>query len=425
MRLLLSDGSGLTSRQVATLAHRAGHTVEVLSPTVLGPARFTRHVRRVHRVPAFGVDPFAWLDAAVAVLERGSFDVFLPTQEQVTLLAAAPDRIAATGAALPVPPFAALRRVQDKVAQARTLSDLHLPHPPTTLAHDAAEVRTADTPCFVKTAIGTASTGVHRADDRAELDTIAAALTADGAFADGPVVVQQPAPGPLAMVQAVYDRGRLVAWHANLREREGANGGASAKRSIALPAALDDLRTLGTALDWHGALSLDAILTPDGLRWIDINPRLVEPGNAAAAGVDLVGALIAVARDEHPVPQPAGAPGVRTHQLLLTVLGAAQRSGRRRAVLRELANAGAHHGPYRGSTEELTPTAGDPLAAVPVAIAAALTLARPRAYRLLTDGAVSAYALSPAGWRAITATRPDSTPAPPAPSPSPRVRRAA
>jgi biotin carboxylase len=403
MRLLLSDGSGLTSRQVATIASRRGHTVEVLSPTMLGPARFTRHVRRVHRVPPFGADPFAWMDAAIHVLEAGDFDVLVPTQEQVAMLAAQPDRVRATGAALPVPSFAAVERVMDKVAQARALAELGLSHPPTEFAADVAALRAAPTPCFVKTAIGTASTGVHHAGDAADLDAIAERLDADGAFADGPVVIQQPARGPLAMVQAVYDHGELVAWHANLRVREGANGGAYAKQSIALLEARDDLELLGSALSWHGALSLDAILTPGGLRWIDINPRLVEPGNALAAGVDLVGALLDVATGSKSVRQATDAPDVRTHQLLLGVLGTAQHTGRRRAIVRELALAATHRGPYRDSTEELTPTAGDPLAVVPVLAASALTLMRPAAHRLLTDGAVSAYALSPAGWRAIQA----------------------
>jgi hypothetical protein len=37
----------------------------------------------------------------------------------------------------------------------------------------------------------------------------------EGRLTDGPVLVQEPAAGPLAMVQAVFDHGRLVAAHAN------------------------------------------------------------------------------------------------------------------------------------------------------------------------------------------------------------------
>jgi len=56
MKILLSDGSGLTARQVAGRLADAGHRVEVLSPDGLCLCRFTRHVRRVHRVPGYGWD---------------------------------------------------------------------------------------------------------------------------------------------------------------------------------------------------------------------------------------------------------------------------------------------------------------------------------------------------------------------------------
>src|SRR6187551_1474794 len=75
MKVLLTDGSGLTSRQVATQLSSAGHVVEVVSPTRLGLCGFTRHVRRVHPVPAFGRDPSGWLSATLEVLARGEFDL--------------------------------------------------------------------------------------------------------------------------------------------------------------------------------------------------------------------------------------------------------------------------------------------------------------------------------------------------------------
>ena len=92
---------------------------------------------------------------------------------------------------------------------------------------------------------------------------------------------------------------------------------------VACAVALEEAR-LGAALGWHGALSADVIIGPDGPRFIDINPRLVELVNALASGVDLAGALVEVARSgSSRVPQPAAAPGARTHQLLLAVLGLA------------------------------------------------------------------------------------------------------
>ena len=118
--------------------------------------------------------------------------------------------------------------------------------------------------------------------------------------------MQQAVAGPLVMVQSVFARGELVACHACQRVREGASGGASHKLGLDLPEAREHLARLGAALDWHGALSADVIGGPAGLVFIDINPRLVEPVNALHSGVDLVRALVEVARSGTSRPQPPG-----------------------------------------------------------------------------------------------------------------------
>jgi hypothetical protein len=59
-------------------------------------------------------------------------------------------------------------------------------------------------------------------------------------------------------------------------------------------------------------------------------------------------------------------------------------------------------GTRRGSTEELTPPRGDPLAAVPVTVAALATLIRPAMWRHFAGGAVGAYSLTPDGWDQLT-----------------------
>jgi nucleoside-diphosphate-sugar epimerase len=109
MKILLTEGSGVTSRQVAGRLSSMGHRVEVLTSDPMCMARFTRHVRRLHRVPKYGDVPIAWLHAALAVFHEGAFDVLFPTQEQVAVLAAARVDTA-------VPAFEALAAVQDKVS---------------------------------------------------------------------------------------------------------------------------------------------------------------------------------------------------------------------------------------------------------------------------------------------------------------------
>jgi biotin carboxylase len=432
MLILLSDGAGLTARQCATVLARAGHRVEALSPAGLCLCRMTRHVRRVHDVPALGRDPSGWLEAALGVAARRGADVLLPVQEQVAVMAMARDRIEAAGLATAVPSFAALAQVQDKVSAFRTLARAGVPQPPAVVAATAAEVEAAGAelaraglagaglagaelagaglagaglagwPVFVKMPIGTASAGVRRAGSPDELRQVAADYERLGAFGPEGVLVQQPVAGPLAMVQAVFARGELVAFHACQRIREGAAGGSSHKLGLDLPEAREHMAGLGAALGWHGALSADVIIGPDGPRFIDINPRLVEPVNALASGVDLAGALVEVARSgSSRIPQQAAAPGARTHQLLLAVLGAAHQGGRR-DVARELVQAVLHRGEYRGSREELTPGRGDPLAPLPVMAIALATLIRPDAWRRFVGGSAGAYSLTPAAWRDLT-----------------------
>jgi len=86
MRIVLSDGSGLTSRQCATLLHRKGHEVHALAPAKLALSRMTRHVTRVHAVPPYGPDPLRWWAATLDILARIGADLLLPTQEQVAVI---------------------------------------------------------------------------------------------------------------------------------------------------------------------------------------------------------------------------------------------------------------------------------------------------------------------------------------------------
>jgi hypothetical protein len=393
MRVLLSDGSGLTSRQCASRLSAAGHAVGVLAPDPLCLCRFTRHVDEIYQVPVYGTDPLGWLDAALGVYHAGAFDVLLPTQEQVAVLSLTAPRLAAAGMATAVPPFAALAAVQDKISAFATLRRLGIPQPPA--ATEAA--RWSRFPAFVKYPIGTASEGVRRVMTPGELHQAAA---------HGLVLIQAAADGPLVMCQSVFDHGRLVAFHACQRTDEGASGGASHKLSITLPEARRWLETLGSSLDWHGALSADVILTADGPVVIDVNPRLVEPQNAWASGVDLVGPMLELALGSHPATQPEGRAGVATHQLLLALLGAAQQGRGRRGVASELSHAWGHGGAYRDSTEELTPVARDPKTLLPAAAAAVATLIAPRTWSWFATGSVANYALTPEGWEQIKHTQP-------------------
>nr|WP_041757144.1 ATP-grasp domain-containing protein [Bradyrhizobium sp. ORS 278] len=397
MRILLSEGSGLTSRQVAGRLGALGHEVEILSSTRVCLSRFTRQVRAVHEVPRFGRDPFGWLAAAERIAAARRIDLLFPTQEQVTVLSA---RLPRLGVPTIVPPFKSLARVQDKVSAFRTLEAAGVPQPWTALITRAEDLRGITIyPVFLKRPVSTASSGVRRARSA---DELAAAAHELGVGASE-LIAQVQVSGPLAMVQAVADHGRLTAHHACLRVREGVGGGAALKQSIVLPGLRDMLVRLIGTLDWHGGLSMDVIIGDDGPVIIDVNPRLVEPANALAAGVDLVGAMLDAATGGSGPERPAGAAGVRTRQTLLAILGAAQQHGTRTAVLREAINAIFARADYAGCAEELTPVTGDLRAAIPVLVALAASLIRPSLWRRFHAGAVGPYAVTPEAWAEIVA----------------------
>lgn len=397
MRILLSEGSGLTSRQVAGQLGSLGHEVEILSSSKICLTRFTRHVTAVHDVPRFGLDPFGWLTAAERIAGERKIDLLFPTQEQVTVLSARQQHLRV---ATIVPPFASLARVQDKVSAFRTLNAIGAPQPQTFVISSADDLREVATyPIFIKRPVSTASSGVRRATNAQELR----AAAREFGFERSELIAQSQMSGPLAMVQAVAVRGRLVAHHACLRLLEGVGGGASLKESIALPGLADMLARLVAALDWHGALSMDLIVADGGPVIIDVNPRLVEPANALAAGVDLVGAMIDVAGDAEARERSSGGAGVRTRQTMLAILGAAERYGARGAVLREAFDAILARADYAGSVEELTPVKGDPIAAVPVVAALVASLIHPPLWRKFHAGAVGTYAVTPEAWKEILA----------------------
>ncbi|CAN5461179.1 ATP-grasp domain-containing protein [soil metagenome] len=412
MRVLLSEGSGLTSRQVATRLSAMGHQVGVVTSDRMCLARFTNCVHQLHDVPPYGAHPFGWLDAAVDVYRRHGYDLLFPTHEQVAVLSRSVDPLARAAVRTIVPTFPSLLAVQDKRSAYGTLSRLAIAQPATTLIDSREQLAAwARFPVFMKTPIGTATSGVRLIRTADQLHELVDEWGVPTTFRDGGVLAQTPVDGPLAMVQSVADRGRLVAFHAALRIREGARGGSSHKQSVALPQVREWFVALCADLDWHGALSADVILGPDGPMVIDVNPRLVEPMNAWRAGVDLVGAMLEVAgptRGRAGDPAPAGRDGVRTHQLLLAVLGAAQDGRGRRGVARELGAAALSRGDYRDSAEELAPARHDLRTLAPVVAASLSTFARPSRWQSFSSGSVSTYAMGPDAWRQIRAGR-DST----------------
>jgi predicted ATP-grasp superfamily ATP-dependent carboligase len=395
-KILLSEGSSLSSREAITALGLAGHRVELVSsdPTCLG--RFSRFVSRVHRAPACGADPDGYLARVIETVEAGRIDVLMPVHEQAYLFAAARQRLPARlGIALA--DFETFERVQSKASFAELLTQLNVPQPKTEIIRSADEFATdRPYPFFVKSAFGTASAGVWRIGDARARDALLLQLQAQNAFAEG-LLAQAAVTGSLERTQAVFDRGRLVASHIYRQVVEGPGGGDVLKISVVASEVRDIVARIGQALNWHGALSFDYIRddatgTP---HFIDANPRLVEPMNAWLSGVDLPGALLQVSLGEAAPTQPEGREGVLTRLGLMGLLDAARQRHRRLDILREIGLLALSSGRYRGSREELVPLLTDPWCAIPLGVVVARLLRTPQAAARFSETTVAAYSLTP------------------------------
>ena len=319
------------------------------------------------------------------------------------------DRIEAAGLATAVPSFEALAQVQDKVSAYRTLARLGVPQPPAVIAASAAELAEATRlPVFVKTPIGTASAGVRRVRGRnwGGWPGSTSALASSPAEAVrgrrrcgrrrcgrrrcgrrrcgrrrcGPEGVrsQKPVAGPLAMVQAVFADGELVAFHACQRVREGPRGGVQ-------PQAGRTCRGAGA----HGRAGRGAGLARRAVRGRD--HRTGGPGSSTSTRGSSSRSTPWPAASTWPGPWSGGRTGTsRTAAgrrargadppVLLAVLGTAQ-PGRPTGRGRRAGPRGAAPRRVPGQPEELTPGRGDPLAPVPVVASALATLAGRLAWR--------------------------------------------
>jgi biotin carboxylase len=402
LRILMSEGSSTSAREVITILGLAGHHVEVCDPSLWCLARYSRFARKFHRCPGLRTDPAGYLRFVENLLAAQHFDVLLPAHEQGFLFARVAGRLKGQ-VGLALPDFAHYRAVHSKAGLNRLLDQLGLPQPPTRIVTSEEELRDAvGFPSVVKTSVGTASRGVWFVRDESDLNIALYELDSGGGFA-GEVLVQDLITGTTEKAQSVFCRGELIGFHAYRQVAAGISGGEAIKESVSRPLVRGFLEQIGRHLDWHGALSVDYIMPLDSATplLIDCNPRLVEPFNAHRAGTDLVETLLRISLGETPLVLPESRAGVRTHLAMLALLGVASREGTRREVIREGCQLMTGSGPYAESVEELTPVRLDWPSAVPLAMTAAMLLASPKLAHQLAGGGFGAHLLDVASIRMI------------------------
>ena len=390
VRVLLTEGSSLTSREVVTCLGPVGYHLEVLDPDPICLTRFSRWVHKVHRCPSAAADPMGYLKMLETVVVRRGIDVVLPTHEQAWLLAIASPLLSDVPVA--VADAGAFEQVQSKVAFAGLLDELGLPQPDWRLVASSRDLTDLSFPHWLKAAFGTAGQGVREVVDTRSRDEALDALLSQGES----VMAQAPAAGQYGQVQGLFDRGRLLAVHTSVQTGVGVGGSAAARLGVDHGAPREHITLLGRQLGWHGGLTLDYLHQNGSPRYLECNPRTIEPANAAASGVNIPDLQVRLTLGEEQAQAPRrGRSGVRTHGTIALLLGAAARGGSRRSQIGEIADAIMHRGLYEQSTEQLTPVLRDPPSLAPAAFIAARLLISPQNAAHIAKQAVSSYSLDP------------------------------
>jgi hypothetical protein len=390
-RVLLSEASSLTAREFMTVLGRGGVEVEAVTAASMPIAKFSRWCSALYRAPAPSVEPVGYLRAVDALMASGRFDALLPTHEQAWLFAVGRDYLPHAAVAVATPE--AFDQVESKVAFAGVLEATGLPQPQWRRVECEDDLDALGFPVWVKASFSTAGRGVRHAHDHQEALSAWMELTASGI---GDVMVQKSARGTYAQVQGLFDRGRLIAAAVSEQLAVGAGGSAAARLSVDHPHAVDALARLGEHLNWHGGIDLDYFHQDGEPQFIECNPRTVEPGNAAAAGVDLPRLSIALASGCEPLPDlpVITKAGVRTRSTMAIALGAAESQGTRRAIASAIARAVSRRPPLQTSTEVLTPVLSDPPSVIPFLVATSAVLFRPASVARLAGDTVSTYGVT-------------------------------
>lgn len=401
--VLLTEASSLSARHTLyVLGPR--YRMGILDPAPLCQGRFSRYVGQWHRSPSFAREPSAYVRFLIEQVRRHHYDVIFPTHEQVYLLSRF-RHLLEPFAGLAVPEFDSLRQMQHKGHFTRLLRQLDLPQPATAIIGSRLALQAhREYPCWVKLAHGTAGGSVWHVRSPDEMRELAARLDAAGTFEHrDEVIVQQPAEGVQASVQAVFQRGRLVGMHSVEATAIGVGGSAMSRIGVCHPGVEDHVRRLGAHLDWHGAFFLDYFYHPITCepQYIECNPRIGETFNAMLSGVNLCDLLVQVALGDSVEPAAPTRPGVRTHMGYMILLANALAGAGRGQLIAEWLRLRAGRGAYAGSHDELTRPRDDWGSLIPSWGILLQLVFQPHAAQRIIGGTVENYSLPSMAARLI------------------------
>jgi predicted ATP-grasp superfamily ATP-dependent carboligase len=368
LKILFTEGASLSARQ-SLYALGGRHTIDILDPDPLCQCRFSTHVRRWIRSPHFARQPEEFLRFLAIQLRKQEYDILFPTHEQVYLLSRFRD-VVGRSVGLALPTFEAMDQMQNKAHFTRALAELDLPYPETQFVRSREELQSEwRYPFFLKLAHGTAGAGVFHILCEEQLQQQANALQESGFFnGTREALVQQPARGIQATIQAVFQRGQLVGCHSFDARQLGVGGMSAARVSVDHPIVREQIEKLGSHIQWHGSMFVDYFYDydTDQPEYIECNPRVGETVNAWLSDVNICELLARVSANEQVELTKLGQVGLQTQSFFMILMTLAHEGAGRWRLAQEWLNRLAKRGIYRDSQDELTRPGDDVLSVVPL-----------------------------------------------------------
>lgn len=332
MRVLVLDGNENQAVACVRSLGRAGHRVEVGSPSAWSKAGWSRFARATWHYPApqSGATPF--VDAVVAELRRSpERALVLPMTERSTLpLSADRARVLAAGGTLILPSHETVLRAYDKSQTTALAASLGIDVPTSTSLSSpsdaAAFAQGARWPVVLKPVsseeVGadgrTVSTGAPQyARSRDEFEAACGALLTRSRA----VLVQEYVEGSGAgyFALAVHGSVRAEFAHRRVRDVRPSGSGSAVRVSVAPdPRVRDAARQLLRALGWHGVAMVEFRIRPDGVPvFLEVNGRFWNSlALAVYAGADFPRMLAELAERGDVAPLPPYTLGLRCRWLL-------------------------------------------------------------------------------------------------------------
>ncbi len=397
VKILFPEGSSLSARQAITALGKEGYRVDICDPNPLCICRFSRYVNKFYKCPVISTDPEGYYNFIMNILGKNKYDVLFPVHEQSYLFSKKYKSIA-RHVNIAIADFNSFFILQSKIEFIKLLQQLNIPHAPSKFVKTKQELlQQSHFPYYAKVAYGTGGHGTWRVDDISKLNEVITALESEGYLTgDSEILVQTAETGVLSVAQSLFSKGSLIGCHCYQLISEGVGGSASARIGVFHPKVIEHLKIIGRRLNWHGCFMLDYIYdaATETPYYIEANPRTGETMNAIVSGFNLPLMLTKLSMGEEVTAPEKQKYGVKTHSLMATLLGIANRGGTRRELIAETWKSFLKRKNYRNSYEELTNIREDLYSVIPFVFVFFRLLINPASVARISGKTISNYSIS-------------------------------